>query len=215
MQRPRLHSVPPALYFLGFSRWLPRSSRPTRSIPFRSSGEDGIGGRGGGGCLWASSLLFLGLSLVTLLHFCVILGFWSVLPTGRNAQRESCELSFIWGERKVWPGKRHCRERAPRTAPETGLGGEVCKCVILLKGVGHAATHILQVAAQPEKVTTSHEEQMSPLKDFSAFLDVKRDKNWARKASAEHSSLKTCWARFPGAQRASPPDRHPEIFRGC
>ena len=52
------------------------------------------------------------------------------------------------------------------------------------KGEGevHAAMHILQkFVARLGKVTTSHEEQTSPMKDFGVFLDMSRCKNWVHK----------------------------------
>ena len=34
----------------------------------------------------------------------------SMLSTEKDAQREHCELSFIWGEMRTQPGRQHLRE---------------------------------------------------------------------------------------------------------
>jgi len=53
------------------------------------------------------------------------------------------------------------------------------------------------------------------VKDFSAFLDARRYKNWAHKNLLKISNdLKTCSASFPRPQRASLLISTPSSLRG-
>ena len=49
------------------------------------------------------------------------------------------------------------------------------------------------------------------MKGFSAFLDMKRCKNWDHEIGSWNIYLKTCSTTFPGAQNAS---LHPELSTG-
>ena len=85
-----------------------------------------------------------------------------MLSTKENAQRERCELSFIWGK---------MRTAARETASQIALrncskeaGGKVSIHVILVKGeYMRSSTYFLQkVSASLVQITASHEEQTSP-----------------------------------------------------
>ena len=54
------------------------------------------------------------------------------------------------------------------------------------------------------------------MKDLSAFLDMKRYKNWAHKISSPKNInvWRTVLPIFPRAQSASIPDLHPELLSG-
>lgn len=72
-----------------------------------------------------------------------------------------------------------------KCSKEAGAGGEgQYMHMILVKGeCMQSSTHFAEVSASVVKVSASHEEQLSPLKDFSASLDMKSYKNWAHKIS--------------------------------
>ena len=55
-----------------------------------------------------------------------------------------------------------------------------------------------------------------PMKDFSAFLDVRRCKNWAQKNQLlkRPNALKTCSARYSSSAEAPIPGLHPELPSG-
>ena len=55
-----------------------------------------------------------------------------------------------------------------------------------------------------------------PMKDFSAFLDVRRCKNWAHKNQLlkRPNALKTCSARYSSSAEAPIPGLHPELPSG-
>ena len=83
------------------------------------------------------------------------------------------------------------RTAAQETASQIALrncskeaGRKISIYVILVKGeYMQPSTHFLQkVAASLVQVTASQQEQTSvTMKDFSAFLDMRRYKNWAHK----------------------------------
>ena len=51
---------------------------------------------------------------------------------------------------------------------------------------------------------------------FSAFLDLRRGKNWAhRNVPQIPKYLKTCSASFPQSTECLIPDLHPELLSGC
>ena len=56
----------------------------------------------------------------------------------------------------------------------------------------------------------SHEADIT-MKDFSAFLDMRRCKNWTHK-SLENIYLKTCIASFSQSTDCLIPDLHPELL---
>ena len=98
------------------------------------------------------------------------------VSTKKDAQQESWELSFIWGQNEdCSPGdstsdsfekllQRGCGERSMH--------------MILVKGAFHAIQHLTF-----KRCSASHEELMSLMKRFSACLDRRRCKDWDHEIS--------------------------------
>ena len=84
------------------------------------------------------------------------------------AQRESCELSFMWGKMRT-TAREAALQIALRNCSKE-VGGKVNIYVIGEGGV-HAIKHtfLQKVAASLVKVTASHKEQMSPWKILVLF----------------------------------------------
>ena len=79
----------------------------------------------------------------------------NMMSTLKNAQRESCELSFIWGKMRT-AARETAFQMALRNCSRE-VGGKVSIYVILVKGEYiQSSTYFLQ------KVSASHEEQSSP-----------------------------------------------------
>ena len=85
---------------------------------------------------------------------CLLQGYVT-LDLRKSAQRESCELSFIWGKMKT-AGQETASQIALRNCSKEA-GGKVSIYVILVKGeYMQSSTYFLQ------KVSASHKEQTSP-----------------------------------------------------
>ena len=82
--------------------------------------------------------------------------------TEKNAQRESCKLSFIWGKMRTIAQETAFQIALRNCSKE--VGGQPRIHVILVKGeYVQSSTYFLQkVSASLVKVTVSHEEQTSP-----------------------------------------------------
>ena len=83
--------------------------------------------------------------------------------TEKNAQRESCELSFIWGKMRTIAWETSF-QIALRNCSKRGRGEGQYTCDFGEGGV-HAIKHICfsqKISASLVKVTASHEEQTSP-----------------------------------------------------
>ena len=82
--------------------------------------------------------------------------------TEKNAQRESCKLSFIWGKMRTIAQETAFQIALRNCSKE--VGGQLRIHVILVKGeYVQSSTYFLQkVSASLVKVTASHEEQTSP-----------------------------------------------------
>ena len=73
------------------------------------------------------------------------------------------------------------------TAPQTVLrncskevvGEDQCICLILVKGVFHASQHFTY-----KRCSASYEELISPMRRFSACLDMRRCKDWDHEISS-------------------------------
>ena len=105
----------------------------------------------------------------------------------KNAQCESCELSFIWG--KMWT---IAWETVPQLAPRN------CSKEVERK----VSIHVVLVRRQYMQSSTFFWEwfylsrgAVITVKDFSAFIDTRRYKTWAHKIGS-WKYLKICSASF-------------------
>ena len=116
---------------------------------------------------------------------------------------ESCEFSFIWGQMRT-----AAQEPAPQTALEKLWRGrgKVSVHLILVKG-GYMLSSIYffqMVSASLMRLSATHK-KVTTMKDFSAFLVVRRYKNWAHKISSwKYLTIRRPSCQFL-AQRASFP----------
>ena len=139
----------------------------------------------------------------------LIYGKW-VAPADlkkKNAQLESRESNFMWGKMRTI-AQQTAYQRALRNCSKE-VGGNASIYGILVKGKYMQSStffFFLQVFA-------SHEEQMSP---WSAFLDMRRYKNWAHKIGSWE--YLTVWRPvlpvFPSSTEFLISSLHPELLSG-
>ena len=102
----------------------------------------------------------------------------------KNAQHESCELSFIGGKRRT-----AAQEPAPQIALRNcskEAGEKVSIYVIFGEGEIHAMKHFFQKASASLVKSSLVTRNSVTMKDFSGFLDMRRCKNWAHKTAPEN-----------------------------
>ena len=96
------------------------------------------------------------------------------VSTKKDAQQESWELSFIWGQNEDCSPGDSTSDSSEKLL-QRGCGGRSMH-MILVKGAFHAIQHFTY-----KRCSASHEELMSPMKRFSACLDMRRCKDWDHK----------------------------------
>ena len=119
----------------------------------------------------------------------------------KKSQRESCELSFIGGKMRTIAQETAFEKLLPRGR---GKGQYICD----LGEVGYmqSSTHFCRFPlSQGPDVT---------MNDFTAFLDIRRCKNWAHKICSWKyiTSVGLFCQFFPEHTECFIPDLHPKLF---
>ena len=133
-----------------------------------------------------------------------ISSFPSLCQLKKDAKCKNFELNFIWGKIKtaVWETAPQIVLRKCSTIPRNSGGGQY--------NFGEGGVQCNQ-ACILQKVFCSCQGADVNMRGFSAFVNIKRCKDWDYETTKISNYLKTCSTNFPGTECLTV---HPELSSG-